>query len=68
MAILIKSLFKEKSTRILFGSNEQRKVRKHTMSGRAYQVETTDLVGDAHGALVVAFWHRVIDNHIVILG
>ena len=35
---LIKSLFRKKSTRILFGSNEQRKVRKHTMGGRAYQV------------------------------
>ena len=32
---LIKRLLKGKSTRILFGSNEQRKVRKHTMSGRA---------------------------------
>ena len=31
------------------------------------QWQTTDLVGDAYGALVVAFGHGVIDNHIVVL-
>ena len=37
------------------------------MSGRAYQVAKTNLVCDAYGALVVAFGHGVIDNHIVVL-